>query len=121
MTNNLGDESLKAALKIFGDMLRRQRQASQWTFHSLAEKSGVDETIISQLEAGENVGTEIDREALCEFLGIDIDTFPRVLRTQQAQSETSPTLLGREPTTSNVVNLQGYRDKWPKTTTHPEG
>ncbi len=111
------DVAMKAAVEIFGDLIRRKRQASRWTCYSLAEKSGVDETVISQIEAGESAGTECDREKLCEFFGIDIGTFAKILRIQQAQAANE--VFAARPITSNVVQLEGYRAKWQKTTTPP--
>lgn len=120
MTDSIDEQAYLAALAIFGDMIMRKRHAGQWSLYSLAEKSDVDETIISQLEAGEDAGTEVEREALCKFLGIDLDTFPRILRTYKARTNPSAKIDETELAT-NVVQLQGYRDKWQKITTHPEG
>ncbi|TBD84832.1 helix-turn-helix domain-containing protein [Rhizobium ruizarguesonis] len=121
MTDSTDEESYRVALAIFGDMIMRQRHASQWSLYSLADKSGVDETVISQLEAGEDAGSEVERETLCTFLGIDLDTFPRVLRTYRASLKNSSVSTDDGPAVPNVVQLQGYREKWQKITTRPEG
>ncbi|NYJ09784.1 transcriptional regulator with XRE-family HTH domain [Rhizobium leguminosarum] len=120
MTDSTDEESYLAALQIFGSMIMRQRHASQWSLYRLAEKSGVDETVISQLEAGEDAGTEVEREKLCDFLGIDLDTFPRVLRTYRTSLKALSAIEDQTGEMSNVVQLQGYRAKWQKITTHPE-
>ncbi|WFU10292.1 hypothetical protein QA646_05390 [Rhizobium sp. CB3090] len=121
MSSEIEDASLKAALRIFGDMLRRNRQKSEWSFCRLAEKLGIDENIISQLEAGENVGSEIEREKLCEFLGIDIDAFPKLLRKEQTRVATATIAsIVDETGATNVVDLQRHREKWQRTTSHPE-
>ncbi|MQY49517.1 helix-turn-helix domain-containing protein [Rhizobiales bacterium RZME27] len=119
MKDDQDDVAIRAASKIFGDMLRRQRQKSQWMFRELAEKTEVEEDIISQLEAGEPVGTEIEHERLCEFLGLPVDTFAKLIRNQRALLETTGQ-SSSETMPSNVVKISGYRNKWAKTTTHPE-
>ncbi|MBY3036496.1 hypothetical protein HFO21_16080 [Rhizobium laguerreae] len=46
MTGN-EDVGLKAALRSFGNVVRHKRQACQWTFHALSEKTGIEITAIS--------------------------------------------------------------------------
>lgn len=116
MTDDYSEVSRKAALQIFGEMLRTHRQKGQWTYYALAEKLGIREDVISSLELGDDVGTEMEHEALCGFYGLRLDTFPRLLRNQRELiDQPVAATLG----TSNIVNLSGYRDKWQKTTSHP--
>ncbi|AVA21351.1 MULTISPECIES: helix-turn-helix transcriptional regulator [unclassified Rhizobium] len=121
MNDDTVDPCIVAALKIFGDMLRRQRQTSRWCFREVAEKSGVTEDIISQLEYGDDVGSETDRERLCEFYGLDVGTFAKILRNERAKvaAATTETTIA-ETGGTNIVNLQRHREKWQRTTSHPQ-
>ena len=112
MLNESPDASHKAALHKFGDILRRKRQSCRWNFRAMAKELGVNEEIISQLEVGEDVGTELEREKVCDFLGIDLDTFPRLLRNQKAQVELKIVPLESETVSAgtNVVDFNGYRE-----------
>ncbi|MBB6224234.1 helix-turn-helix domain-containing protein [Rhizobium leguminosarum] len=115
------DVGLKAALRSFGDIVRHKRQACRWVFRELAEKTGIDITSLSDVEAGVDVLTATERETLCEFLGIDIDTFPKILRNERSkavstQADTPPEQLR----SASIVDLTRYRATWQTTTSHPE-
>lgn len=107
-----------AALLSLGDMIRRQRQRSRWTFLQLSEKTGIDSVTISELEQGLDVATEAQIETLCEFLGMDIDTFPKLLANfarKETEAQRASDLSG-----NNIVDLEKRRSPWQRTTSHPE-
>jgi transcriptional regulator with XRE-family HTH domain len=119
MTDVLSEVGRKAALQIFGEMLRAHRHKGQWTYYAMAEKLGIREDVISGLELGDDVGTELEHEALCDFFGFKLDTFPRLLRNQRELID-QPAAAARTTTAAtNIVDLSGYRNKWQKTISHP--
>ncbi|ODR92275.1 helix-turn-helix domain-containing protein [Sinorhizobium alkalisoli] len=107
-----------AALKSLGEMIRRQRQSSRWTFLQLSEKTGVDSVTISAVECGEDVATESELEVLCEFLGMKVDTFPKLLSSIARQQEEAQRAIDLQG--SNIVDLEKRRSQWQKTTSRPE-
>ncbi|MGR9503764.1 helix-turn-helix domain-containing protein [Rhizobium leguminosarum] len=118
MTDN-EDVGLKAALCNFGELVRRKRQACRWNFRELAEKTEIEIVKLSDVETGVAALTDRERETLCEFLGIDIDAFPKMLRNERGKAAIenveAPERLRREP----IVDLTRYRASWQKTTTPP--
>ena len=121
MTDNMTDGCMTAALKTFGDMLRRQRQTSRWRCREVAEKTGVTEDIITQLEYGYDVGSEIEREELCNCYGLYPGTCAKILRTERSKLTDAVTETAiRETGATNVVIFQRHLEKWQRTTSHPE-
>ncbi|AUX76491.1 helix-turn-helix domain-containing protein [Sinorhizobium fredii] len=114
------DVGLKAALRNFGDLVRHKRQACRWTFHGLSEKTGIEITALSDVEAGLNPLTEIERETLCDFLGIDIDAFSKMLRKERNKESTKNVDTAGQLRAAPVVDLKRYRETWQRTTSHPE-
>jgi|GEM_PF-3088244 len=114
------DVGLKAALCNFGELVRRKRQSCRWSFKELAEKTGIEITMLSEVEMGISALTDTKRETLCEFLGIDIDAFPKMLRNQtnpaDIRSIGTPDTLRSSP----IIDLKRYRESWQKTTTLPQ-
>jgi transcriptional regulator with XRE-family HTH domain len=105
------------ALRLFGDMTRKQRQKSRWTQGQLAEQTEIDVAIVSAVELGEDAASETQLETLCLFLGMKIDTFPKLLvnvtrENQEAQRSTD--VWG-----PNVVDLLKRRNQWQPTTSPP--
>src|SRR4051812_14233195 len=111
---------LTAALRSFGDRVRRSRQCSRWTFQALSEKTGIDIAALSDVEMGIDSLTETERETLCEFLWDDIETFPKILRTERLKAANKASEKTSEPRSAPVVDLMRYRETWQKTTSHPE-
>lgn len=58
-----------------GKAMRRAREKRGWTQVMLAEKSGVSDRMISQLERGRRTGTIITIELLADALGLSIDEY----------------------------------------------
>lgn len=114
------DVGLKAALRSFGDVVRHKRQACRWTFHALSEKTGIDITTLSDVEAGIDSLTDTERETLCEFLGIDIDAFPKILRNERIKAAMDNVDTAAQLRAAPIVDLTRYRATWQKTTSHPE-
>lgn len=119
MTDN-EDVGLKAALRIFGDRVRRNRQTSRWTFHALSEQTGIEISALSDVEAGINSLTENEREKLCDFLWGDIETFPKILRNERAKAAKVAESTAAELRSAPIVDLMRYRETWQKTSSHPE-
>ncbi|MGR9449213.1 helix-turn-helix domain-containing protein [Rhizobium leguminosarum] len=119
MTDN-EDVGLKAALRSFGDIVRHKRQACRWVFRELSEKTGIDITSLSDVEAGIDVLTATERETLCEFLGIDIDTFPKILRNERSKAVSTEVDTPERHRSASIVDLTRYRETWQTTTSHPE-
>ena len=117
MTDDVNDLGSKAALSIFGDIIRRKRQSCRWTFHALSEKTGVEAAALSSLEDGLDSVSDIERETLCEFLGVDLDAFAKIVRHENAKA-TPPPQAVEQLRGSAVVDLARYRE-WQKTTSHP--
>ncbi|QSY96050.1 helix-turn-helix transcriptional regulator [Rhizobium bangladeshense] len=114
MTDDVEDVGRKAALSIFGDIIKRKRQSCQWTFYGLSEKTGIDIADLSDLEQGHDAVSEAEREELCGFLGVDIDCFAKILRRERAKSE-MVARLEHDLGDASVVDLARYRE-WQKTT-----
>ncbi|MBY5650655.1 helix-turn-helix transcriptional regulator [Rhizobium leguminosarum] len=116
---DIEDVGLRAALRNFGELVRCKRQACRWYFRELAEKTGIDIVKLSDVEQGVDALTDIERETLCEFFGIDIDAFPKMLRNERrkAASENAETPDGLR--SAPVVDLTRYRESWQKITTLP--
>ncbi len=119
MTDN-EDVGLMAALCIFGDLVRRKRQACRWNFRELAEKTNIEIAKLSDVETGVNSLTEPERELLCDFLGIDLDTFSKILRTERGKNRMTTVEAVEQLRLADVVDLKGYRETWQKTTSHLE-
>lgn len=107
-----------AALKSLGDMLRRRRQSSQWSQLSLSEKTGIEIVTISAVELGEDVASETELELLCEFLGMKVDTFSKLLSSAAREQNEAQRAIDLQGT--NIVDLEKRRSQWQKTTSHPE-
>ncbi len=118
MTDN-EDVGLKAALCNFGELVRRKRQACRWHFRELAEKTGIDIVALSDVEKGAAALTDTERETLCEFLGIDIDAFPKMLRNERKKAATENVETPERLREAPIVDLTRYRESWQKTTTLP--
>jgi transcriptional regulator with XRE-family HTH domain len=119
MTDN-EDVGLTAALRIFGDRVRRSRQSSRWTFYSLSEKTGIEIAALSAVEGGIDSLTEIEREKLCDFLWDDIEIFSKILRTERIKAANNAAEMAGELRAGPVVDLMRYRETWQKTSSHPE-
>ncbi|MCQ1572702.1 hypothetical protein NFO65_18395 [Neorhizobium galegae] len=119
MTDN-EDVGLTAALRIFGDRVRRNRQISRWTFYALSKQTGIEISALSDAEAGINSLTENERETLSHFLWDDIETFPKILRTERIKAANSAAEKATELRSAPVVDLMRYRETWQKTSSHPE-
>ncbi|MDC7745819.1 helix-turn-helix domain-containing protein [Rhizobium binxianense] len=117
---DIEDVGLQAALRSFGDIVRRKRQACRWFFRELAEKTGIDIASLSDVEAGIDALTATERETLCEFLGIDIDTFPKILRNERSKSVSTDVDTREQLRSAPVVDLTRYRETWQTTTSLPE-
>ncbi|MFC5755619.1 helix-turn-helix domain-containing protein [Rhizobium sp. GCM10022189] len=117
MTDDVNDVGRKAALSIFGDIIRRKRHSCRWTFHALSEKTGIDAASLSALEDGSDAVSDIERETLCEFLGVDLDAFAKIVRQENAKAN-SPPQTAEQLRGSAVIDLARYRE-WQRTTSHP--
>ncbi|MDI5929042.1 helix-turn-helix transcriptional regulator [Rhizobium leguminosarum] len=117
MTDDVEDVGRKAALSIFGDIIRRKRQSCRWTFHALSEKTGIEAAALSALEDGSDSVSDVEREKLCEFLGVHVDTFAKIVRQENAKANPPPQAV-EDLQSSAVVDLARYRE-WQKTTSHP--
>jgi transcriptional regulator with XRE-family HTH domain len=118
MTDNQ-DVGLRAALCNFGELVRRKRQACRWSFKELAEKTGIGIAALSDVEMGILALTDTERETLCEFLGIDIDTFPKMLRNERKKAARENVDTPERLRATPIVDLTRYRESWQKTTTPP--
>lgn len=119
MTDN-EDVGLTAALRSFGDRVRRSRQSSRWTFYELCEKTGIEIAALSAVEAGIDSLTEIERERLCDFLWNDIEVFSKILRIERIKAANNAAQMAAELRSPPVIDLMRYRETWQKTSTHPE-
>ena len=117
---DIEDVGLQAALRSFGDIVRRKRQACRWAFRELAEKTGIDVASLSDVEQGIDVLIAMERETICEFLGIDIDTFPKILRNERSKAASTDVETRGQLRSASVVDLTRYRATWQTTTSHPE-
>lgn len=111
MTSNLLDQQRQNVLVKFGEMISNRRQSSRWTPRDIWEKTGVLPSTVSAVESGEGWPDDNDREKICEFLGIPVDTFGKMLR--QATANKTPIVISHlsAESRSNIVNLNEYRQK----------
>lgn len=118
--DDIEEEAQRAALLSFGDIIRRKRQAPQWTTKDLAEKTGIEITDLNHAENGWHCLPDVEREILCRFLGIDLDTYPKILRNERIKAARNGAASAEQVRAAHVVDLTRYRETWQKTTTHPE-
>lgn len=102
------DKFRPACLKQLGSMIERLRQSSHWTPNDLWLKTGVLPSAVSAVESGEDWPSDNDREKICEFVGLKVDTLSKLLAQAALKDQA---VVSAQPVRAipNVVNLKDFR------------
>jgi transcriptional regulator with XRE-family HTH domain len=75
---------------LFGEILRRERQARGWTIRKLAQRSGMNAQYLGVIEAGGNVPSLSTILEVAEVLGADAGEMIREVATARRTPVVKP-------------------------------